>query len=84
MGFDYIMKTPLLPSRYGIFFVLGCRFFFFLIHSSLGDGCSAVSYVFDVFVRGGELMFFYFSILSPFNILLFKMWSEDQKHLQAQ
>ena len=29
MGFDYIMKTPLLPSRYGIFFVLGCRFFFF-------------------------------------------------------
>lgn len=27
MGFDYIMKTPLLPSCYGILFVFGCRFF---------------------------------------------------------
>ena len=81
MGFDYIMKTPLLPSCYGILFVFGCRFFK-KIYFSLVSGCSAVSYDFDVFVRGGELKF-YFSILSPFNILLFKMWSEDQKHLQA-
>ena len=42
--------------------------FFFFKYIYLVGGCLAVSYDFDVFVRGGELKF-YFSILSPFNIL---------------
>lgn len=64
MGFDCIMKVPLLSSCCGFFFVFGCMITS-LIGSSLlyFDGYSAVSFHFGVFMRGGELKSFYSAIL---------------------
>ena len=64
-GFDYIPKSPLLPSPYGFFFVFGCKLSF-LVDSSLffPNGSSAINCDFGVFVRGGVYKSFYYIILS--------------------
>ena len=73
MGFNYILKAPLLLSHCG-FFIFGCRLSFLVGLSLFVDGYSAVSCDFGVFMRGGELKSFYSAILSPtrgIHILLF-------------
>ena len=56
--------TPLLPSCWGFFFALGRGVSFFggTQHSAV-DGCSAVSYNFEVLTGKDECMSFYSAIL---------------------
>ena len=64
MGFDYIMKAPLLLSHRGFFFVFGCKISF-LVGSSLFCQWLFSSCDFGLFMRGGELKSSYFAIFSP-------------------
>ena len=54
MGFDCIMKAPIIPSHC-CFFVFGYRISFLVGPSLFVHGCSAVSFDFGVFMREGEL-----------------------------
>ena len=70
MGFDYIMKVPLLPSCCGFVFVFGCRLSSLVDLSLFFDGHSTVSCDLGVFIRGDKLKFLYSAILSGIEGLL--------------
>ena len=74
MGFDYIMKVPLLRSHCGFLFAFGCRISFLVCSILFVNGCLAVSCDLGIFMRGDVLKFFYSTILSPskFNAGIFQ------------
>ena len=66
MGFDYIIKAPILLSHCGFSFVFGCKISFYRFQSFV-DCCLAVS-DFGIFIS--DLKYFYSTILSEIEGLL--------------